>query len=153
MWTRFIDEVPTQAVKYPSFQRNLGPAIRNYSDGELEAALARMPNRDTAARWRSAAREGIPHEQLAEADRQLRLTLERMEAALEKSAWLAGDAYTLADTNMTPFVHRMASFPEYELSRWPRVADWYARVMARPSFAAARLVEQRRTLDQTASAG
>ena len=73
-----------------------------------------------------------------------------MEAALEKSAWLAGDAYTLADTNMTPFVHRMASFPEYELSRWPRVADWYARVMARPSFGAARLVEQMRTLDQAA---
>ena len=120
---------------------------------ELEAALARMPSRDTAERWRSAAREGIPHEQLAEADRQLRLTLERMDAALERSAWLAGDAYTLADTNMTPFVHRMASFAEYELARWPRVADWYARVMARPSFAAARLVEQRRTLDQAASAG
>jgi glutathione S-transferase len=153
MWTRFIDEVPTQAIKYPSFQRNLGPAIRSYSDSELEAALARMPNRDTAARWRSAAREGIPHEQLAEAERQLRLTLERMEIALEKSVWLAGDAYTLADTNMTPFVHRMASFPAYELARWPRVADWYARVTARPSFAAAHLVAQRRTLDQTASTG
>ena len=136
----------------PSFQRNLGPAIRHYSDNELEAALARMPNRETAVRWRSAARDGIPQEQLAEADRQLRLTLERMEAALEKSAWLAGDGYTLADTNMTPFVHRTASFPEYELSRWPRVADWYARVKARPSFAAARLVEQTRTLDQLPSA-
>jgi len=49
-------------------------------------------------------------------------------------------------------VHRMVSFPEYALARWPRVADWYARVIARPSFAAARLVGQARTLDQTASA-
>jgi glutathione S-transferase len=151
MWTRFIDEVPTQAVKYPSFQRNLGPAIRAYPDAALEAALARMPNRDTAERWRSAAREGIPHEQLAEADRQLRLTLERMEAALERSPWLAGADYTLADVNMTPFVHRTASFPEYDLARWPHVAGWYARARARPSFAAARLVEQARTLDQPAS--
>jgi glutathione S-transferase len=156
MWTRFIDEVPTQAVKLPSFQRNLGPAIRGYSDAELAAALARMPNRETAERWRSAAREGIPQESLADADRKLRLTLERMEGALEKSAWLAGADYTLADANMTPFVHRMASFPEYALARWPsvwpRVADWYARVKARPSFAAAKLVEQARTLDQTAGA-
>jgi glutathione S-transferase len=152
MWTRFIDEVPTQAVKYPSFQRTLGPAIRNYADAELEAALARMPNRDTAQRWRSAAREGIPHEQLAEADRQLRLTLERMEAALEKAPWLAGADFTLADVNMTPFVHRMASFPEYDLARWPNVAGWYARVRARPSFAAARLVAQAKTLDQGAGA-
>jgi glutathione S-transferase len=152
MWTRFIDEVPTQAIKVPSFQRNLGPAIRGYADDELAAALARMPSRETAERWRSAAREGIPHEQLAEADRKLRLTLERMEGTLGKSSWLGGDAYTLADTNMTPFVHRMASFPEYELARWPAVADWYARVTARPSFAAARLVEQTRTLDQAAGA-
>jgi len=152
MWTRFIDEVPTQAVKFPSFQRNLGPAIRGYSDAELEAALARMPNRDTAERWRSAAREGIPPEQLADADRKLRLTLERMEAALERTAWLAGADYTLADVNMTPFLHRIASFPEYPLPQWPRVADWYARVQARASFGAAKLVAQARTLDQQASA-
>lgn len=150
-WTRFIDEVPTQAIKYPSFHHNLGPAIRGYSDDELAAALARMPNRDTAERWRSAAREGIPQERLAEADRKLRLTLERMEGALEKSAWLAGNDYTLADAGMTPFVHRMAGFPEYALSRWPRVEDWYARIRTRPSFASARLVEQARTLDQAAT--
>lgn len=150
-WTRFIDEVPTPAIKVPSFHHNLGPAIRGYADDELAAALARMPNRDTAERWRSAAREGIPQERLAEADRNLRLTLERMESALEKSAWLAGNDYTLADAGMTPFVHRMAGFPGYALPRWPRVADWYARIRARPSFASARLVEQSRTLDQAAT--
>jgi glutathione S-transferase len=153
MWSRFIDEVPTPAVKLPSFQKNLRPVLQTVPGAELEAALARMPSAGNAARWRDAAGAGIAHADLAAAHEQLRATLDRIEAALEAGPWLAGDAYSLADINMMPFVDRIASFAEYDLAqRWPRSAAWHARVRARPAFAAARFVEQKSTLDQQAGA-
>ena len=52
-------------------------------------------------------------------------------------------AYSLADVNIAPFVHRLASFAEYDLERdWPAVAGWYARLLARPAFARANFAEQ-----------
>ncbi len=149
MWNRYIDDVPTMAVKKPSYQKNLRPMLQTLSDAELDEAVRRMPNPENAHNWRAAAREGIPAQELTEAHAKLRDTLDRMQAALAHSQWLVGDAFSLADVNMAPFVHRVASFPEYDLGGdWPRVADWYARLVARPSFAAANFAEQVATRDQ-----
>lgn len=159
MWNRFIDDVPTLAVKLPSFQRNMRPFLLGQSPEVLQAAFARFPDPETARRWRQAAVDGIPEPELARAHARLARTLERIEHALQAGPWLIGDRYTLADINMVPFVHRMASFDEYPLgdpgtSCWPAVADWYARIRARPAFARAQFVEQTtvRDLLPTASA-
>lgn len=159
MWNRFIDEVPTIAVKLPSFQKNMRPALAQYSPAELEAAIARIPNPDTAARWRAAAAGGIPQPELDRAHADLRNMLDRMEAALApRSAespaarggpWLLGAQFTLADINIAPFVDRIAGFDEYAgFAKWPSVGEWHARLRARPTFAVARFVEQKPTLDQ-----
>ena len=61
-----------------------------------------------------------------------------MQAALERSEWLAGDQYTLADVDMAPFVHRLAQVGEAGMIETRRrVAEWYARIMSRPAFQAA----------------
>jgi glutathione S-transferase len=105
--------------------------------------VARMPNPETARRWRDAARNGIPGAELAAADADLRRMLDRMQDALIAHTWLAGDDYSLADVNIAPFVHRLASFAEYDLDRdWPAVAGWYARLLERPAFARANFAEQ-----------
>lgn len=149
MWSRFIDDVPTMAIKKPSYQRNLRPMLQTLSEAEIDAAVSRMPNPENARRWRAAARDGIPQEELAAAHASLREMLERMREALAHSRWLAGDEYSLADVNTAPFVDRLATFPEYDLrSDWPSVSDWYARLRARPAFAAARFAEQVATRDQ-----
>lgn len=152
MWNRFIDDVPTMAIKKPSYQKNLRPILQKLSDAEIDDAVSRMPNPENARRWRDAARNGIPEEELAAAHASLREMLERMQQALADSRWLAGDEYSLADVNTAPFVDRLATFPEYDLGRdWPRVADWYSRLRARPAFAAARFAEQIATRDQPAA--
>ena len=143
VWNRFIDDVLTLAIKKPSFQRNMRPFLQSLPAAEIDAAVARMPNPETARRWRDAARNGIPAAELAAADADLRSMLDRMQDALSEDTWLAGDAYSLADVNIAPFVHRLASFAEYNLERdWPAVADWYARLLARPAFAHANFAEQ-----------
>jgi len=135
-WTLYVAQEPTWAVKTPSFEKNIRPELAGrYSDGELQAVAALMPNKDTAARWVKAVKEGFSREELQASLARLERTLERMHAALAASPWLAGDEYSLADVDMAPFVHRIAHLGERAMiERRPRVADWYARMLARPAF-------------------
>lgn len=143
MWSRLVDEVASPAIKAPSFARNLAPMLRAMPAEALEAALARMPDAMVAGRWRRAARDGFPPEELAHAHARLRMVLGRMEAALADGPWLAGDALTLADLNMAPFILRLDGFPDYDLARdWPRCRAWLDALVARPSYASARIVPQ-----------
>jgi glutathione S-transferase len=138
-WTLYIAEEPTWAVKVPSFERNIRPEIvRQYAASEVEKLAARMPNRETAARWVKAVKEGFsPAEIQASLDRLAR-TLDRMEAALADGPWLAGEEYSLADVDMAPFVHRLAALGgQAAIAARPRAADWYARIGAREAFRAA----------------
>ena len=138
-WTLYIAEEPTWAVKVPSFQKNIRPELAGkYSDGEIEALAARMPNRETAARWVKAVREGFSEREVAASLERLAGTLDRMAAALVDDPWLAGEEYSLADVDMAPFVHRIAALGEGAMiEARPRVADWYGRIQAREAFQAA----------------
>lgn len=59
-----------------------------------------------------------------------------MEAVLAKSSWLAGDHYSLADVDFTPYLRRLDELGLWALvcSEHPNVARWYAAVQARPSY-------------------
>jgi glutathione S-transferase len=134
-WTLYVAEEPTWAVKVPSFQKNLRPELAGrYSQAEIEAIAAKMPNRETAARWVKAVRQGFSPAEIEASMRRLAKTLERMEDQLQKSAWLAGEEYSLADVDMAPFVHRIAALDAAMVGARPGVADWYARMQAREAF-------------------
>lgn len=134
-WTVYVAEEPTWAVKVPSFQKNIRPQLAGkYSQAEIEAIAAKMPNRDTAARWVKAVREGFSAAEIAASMERLAQTLEKMEAQLQRTSWLAGDAYTLGDIDMAPFVHRIAALDASLVEARPRVAEWYARLRSREAF-------------------
>ena len=134
-WTLYVAQEPTWAVKVPSFQKNIRPELAGrYTDGEIEAIAARMPNPETAARWVKAVREGFPPAEIRASLDRLEKTLERMEATLAGGPWLAGDEYSLADVDMAPFVHRIAALDAAMIERRERVTGWYARLQARPAF-------------------
>jgi glutathione S-transferase len=135
-WTLYVSEEPTWSVKVPSFNKNLRPElVGRYTDAELAEIASRIPNRETAARWMKAAKEGFSEAELAASVARFAATLDRMEGALADGPWLAGADYSLADMDMAPFVHRMAAVGEARLiDARPRAADWYARIRARPGF-------------------
>lgn len=138
-WTLYIATEPTWAIKAPSYQKNLRPAlVGTKSETEFAAIAAKMPNRENAQRWIAAVTRGFSETELGTELARLAKTLDRMQAALEKSDWLAGGMYTLADVDMAPFVHRLATLGEGAMiEARPRAADWYARIRARPAFAIA----------------
>lgn len=138
LWTRYIDLVPSEAIKLPSFAKNIVPALQQMP---LEAALAmieRIPAPPIRARWLRAATHGITPEDMAPSLAQLIDMLDRMDRALSASPWLAGENLSLADIDIVPFVQRLVRidlFPEVQAR--PRVSDWYARLSSRPAYAAA----------------
>ena len=138
-WTLYIATEPAWAIKAPSYQKNLRPALAGtMSEGEFAAIAAKMPNRENAQRWIAAVTRGFTATELDTELARLAKTLDRMQTALAGSAWLAGDAYTLADVDMAPFVHRLAALGEGAMiDARLHVADWYSRIKARPAFAAA----------------
>jgi glutathione S-transferase len=59
-----------------------------------------------------------------------------METDLEKSDWLCGDTFSLADIAVLPFVERFEANgydAEISATKRPHLADWFARIKERPA--------------------
>lgn len=72
-------------------------------------------------------------EKIGEAMKKGYAALEVMERALEKSAFLAGAQYTIADIALYAYTH-VAHQGGYELARFPQIRGWLARVASQPRF-------------------
>lgn len=68
-----------------------------------------------------------------------RTFLQALSALLVGQRWLAGANVSLADIHAAPIFGLFGEAPEGRalLSQFPKVLEWWQRVQARPSFAAA----------------
>ncbi|MDB5572009.1 MAG: glutathione S-transferase [Hyphomicrobiales bacterium] len=100
---------------------------------------AGIPDPAKREKWRRMLEEGLESAIVTDALYKLAKHFSDMEKALGKSAWLAGDAFTLADVGLVSFFYRLEMLACEGLwrERFPAVTDWYARAKARPSFKAA----------------
>jgi glutathione S-transferase len=61
-----------------------------------------------------------------------------MDKTLGASRWLADDDYSLADAAYTPYLTRLDHLNLLEwVANRPRLANWYERIRARPSYKSA----------------
>jgi glutathione S-transferase len=66
--------------------------------------------------------------------------LDKMEEALAPSGFLVGGAYSIADIAAAPFVKRIdeeIAPDQVSQKNHPCVAEWWAKIQARPAFARA----------------
>jgi len=137
-WLRYFEEVPTAAVRVPSFQDVFLPLLRKFQSPEVfDAGGARRPIRKGFYRKMNSGR-GFSAEELESSRAQLRQTVERIDGALEEGPWLLGDQFTLAECCVAPLVDRMDDLGLSSL--WgdqPLFAAWLARLRARASFGTA----------------
>lgn len=132
-WRQFIDEVPTVAIRYPSFNAAFVHIWAAMSDEELTKYVNRRPLRKHF--YRRMGREGFSKTDIDDALEMLRLTVERMQLALKDSRWLANDEFSLADISIMPTIVRMDDLGIAHLwADLPKVADWYERIQQRPAF-------------------
>ena len=142
-WMRYFEEVPTTAIRVPSFNQLFTRRIRQMHDADgFEAMTERMPLRKHFYRHMEA--DGFNERTLAESLERLRQCLQRVATALaDGRTFLLGD-YSIADILLVPSVVRMDDLGLAHLwADLPAVTRWFEGVQARPSFDIAYMPQSR----------
>ena len=169
LWTRredSIHDVINTMTSVLVFRHDL----KQKSPAELAKRQAAIPDPARRKKWRELLDHGLASPIVDDAlIRVGRLERDR-EKALSNGPWLAGDAFTLADVGLISFFYRLevmhcdslwrAHFPSRIAAgqpdaHVPRVADWFERCKARPSFneAIAKYITEPRRAHYTRLAG
>jgi glutathione S-transferase len=134
-WNKFVDEHVMNFVSMHGWHRMIGVIARNIESGDFEKLLESIPLHEQREKWKTA-RSGFSEADLANATRKIELAVDKVEAQLAETLWLAGGMYTLADINFYSHCGMMVErmFPEMDIAkRCPRLVDWRNRVAARPA--------------------
>jgi glutathione S-transferase len=133
LWTKEIDGGIFGATGVVS----MSVAFHHQYAPDIVEELARQ--RGPAYRQRfEQLRKGVDNPAFPDAIKRLYKMVTDMNAALERAPWLAGGALTLADIAYAPYVTRLDHLKFLGmLDQNPRVADWYERMRARPSYQSA----------------
>jgi glutathione S-transferase len=139
VWSKFIDEYFCPALSMIGWHFMVRRIARSIDKGEFEKLLERIPLAEQRQKWATVAGESFTEEQLADSRRRCGVSIQRMEAILQKYEWLAGDEYSLADVNSYSMVAGMPRLmPELMNEKnAPRGLDWLERMNARPAVQAA----------------
>jgi glutathione S-transferase len=141
-WIRHIDGLIGNLIVF-NWRHHLQKVAEKWSDEELATKLKSIPSKERQEAWLRVARKPYTEEERQAArDKLTHQLLDRMEEALKGSGWLVGTTYSIADIAAVPFVKRIDEeiVPEQVSEKHhPRVADWWARIQARPAFARAKI--------------
>jgi glutathione S-transferase len=102
---------------------------------EVEALLANTPNPAKRERNRDILLKGTDSYLFRDSILRFDALLARMEETLSESPWLAGDTLSIADCAYAPYLTRLDHLQMQPMwAHRPHLADWYARVRARPGY-------------------
>jgi glutathione S-transferase len=137
-WGRYLDEVPTAAIRVPSFNMAFLPRFDDLDDATFQKEQADVrPIRKRF--YEKMGRNGFDEVEVEAAMDQFTSTLARMEKRLSEVTWLSGKDFGLADIIMLPLIDRMddLSFAAMWEDAFPNVTRWFAQSKERASFAQA----------------
>lgn len=135
-WMRYIEEVPTSAIRYPSFNLLFLPAYQQLSSDDFDQLTSNMPLRSHF--MKKFGQDGFEQSEMDASMARLRQTLERINQATEASEWILGDQFSLVEICLTPTIVRMEDLNlSHMWADLPNIQPWYDRIQARPSFSAA----------------
>lgn len=139
LWTKAVDEELHPACSAITYVVSHRHTILRAGAGDFEAFLSSGASEGTAARtlkWQWI-QHGLEAPGAADRIRLYDAYLQRMEAALDGRDWLVGDAFSMADVAMAPYLNRLDALAMDGMwtgGRLPRVADWFDRVRDRAAF-------------------
>ena len=137
LWVKKIDEKVHPAAGVITYAIGARPAALSQPADVRERAIAEIPDAGRRAARRSVLEHGVRAPEFAGALGAFLDLIDAMDAKLAPGGWLSGERFGLADAAALPYVLRLehlAMTPLFSQGTRPRVADWLARVKARPSF-------------------
>lgn len=134
LWTKQLDDSLHNAVGTLSFCIAFRHQWMARSAEDRANWLASIPQPERRDRSRTNMEHGLESPYFGPALARWMKLIADVDRALESGPWIAGDAFSLADIGFAPYLARLnhLGFGPV-LARRPRVADWAARVAARPS--------------------
>jgi glutathione S-transferase len=140
-WIRHIDALIGNLIVF-NWRHHLQKVADKWSDAELAEKMKSIPSKERQEAWLRVARKPYTEEERDAARGKLVQLLDKMEGAFSSSEWLVGKAYSIADIAAVPFVKRIdeeIAPDQVSQKHHPRLADWWARIQARPAFAGANI--------------
>ncbi len=140
-WIRHIDGLIGNLIIF-NWRHHLAKVAEKWTDAELAEKLKNIPSKERQEAWLRAARKPYTEEERDAARVRLVQLLGKMEEALAPAGWLVGKAYSIADIAAVPFVKRIdeeIAPDQVSEKHHPRVAEWWAKIQARPAFARANI--------------
>ena len=118
---------------------NRDRVLRSSSAEEIEASIAKMPNPRMASKRRNLLEKGLESEHVIADFFILKQLFDDMQVALEKTAFLSGDQFAMADVAVLAYVDRLDRFgmEGFWNQRTPAVGTWLQAARERPSYARA----------------
>jgi len=136
-WMRYFEEVPTPAIRVPSFNKYLRTKLKTLSDEDYLAIAEKHPIRKQFYLKMDKA-SGFDARESAGANENLRQTIERVEQSLagHGGPWIMGEELTLADYTLVPTIDRMNDLGLAEIGKpYSQAMAWFDRIKQRPAFA------------------
>lgn len=134
---RFIDEVPTPAIRVPSYNLAFLPHFQTMSEKDFQALADSKPLRREFLM--KMGRTGFPKADMDEALGRLQRGVDRMAAWIEDSGgpWVMGSDLTLADIAIMPVIVRMDDINlDHMWDDKPQIARWLEAIRETDAFAA-----------------
>ena len=135
-WLRYFEEVPTPAVRVPSFNQYLSKRFDKLTQEQFETFTDNHPIRKQFYK-KMRKENGFDERETDSAVDRLHQTVDRMEKGLADSGgpWLMGKRLTLADYCIAPTIDRMNDLGLNDV--WkdrPLVSAWYERIKEQPAY-------------------
>lgn len=138
IWMDKAEHIIHRNINVISHNRRQLPSLAHVSQEERIAMAERYPRLEMREERVRRYREGVTQEEEDRAERALAEFMDDMNAQLEKTPWLAGESYSLADIAVIPYLERFEANGLGRLVDWstrPAIGDWWARMTGRPAYA------------------
>jgi len=134
-WSKYVDYNLSSSLATLGCQKYLAPLLKRRASTALRQRVDSIPVVQRRSGWRMAISGDYPAELLTNSERKVGLVVGRMEGILEKSEWLVGDDYSIADINTMPFIHGLRDVAPNIINaeNAPNTEAWHERIVARPA--------------------
>ena len=132
---RYIDEIPTPAVRVPSYNLAFLPHFQDMTEAAFIALANSKPLRKEFLL--SMGRTGFPQKEMDQALDRLNRAVARMDQWITESGgpWLMGSMLTLADIAVMPVIVRMDDVNlDGAWAGKPAIAQWLKLIRAHPAY-------------------
>ena len=145
---KMVDEHVHNSCTILTFATAFRPWFAGLSGEEIEKRLAKSPSRQRTEYKRDVALHGLDSKYVRDALGHHEKLLKTMASALADGPWLAGDAFSLADAAVIPYLLRLDLLRLRGLwNDLPQVQRWYERMRSRASVKK-ELLERMRSEDK-----